>query len=78
MRFQLVEIELDANGQVIAQRQTLPLFELRQDAMALGEFAAARRHGDYGYDADRDCWWSAAEDGRMLQFVVEPALDIAA
>jgi hypothetical protein len=77
MLFRLIEIELDGEGQVIAHRPTLPLFELRQDAMALGEFAAARRLGDYGYDADRDCWWAAGEDGRVLRFMVEPALDAA-
>jgi hypothetical protein len=78
MLFQLVEIELNDNGQVIAETRTQPLFELHQDAMAMAEFAAARCHGDYGYDAGNDCWWASRDDGRMVRFVVQPALDVAA
>ena len=79
MLFQLIEIELDERDQVIAETKTLPLFELREHAMAMAEFAAARRHGDYGYDAARDCWW--AESGaRTVRYAVRPvpALDAAA
>ncbi len=81
MLFQLVQVEVNDNDQVIATTTTQPLFELRQDAMAMAEFAAARCHGDYGYDADGDCWWARDQFDRMLRFVVAQlfyAIDAAA
>jgi hypothetical protein len=78
MLFQLVEIELDDKGHMIAERRTLPLFELHQDALAMAEFAASRCHGDYGYDEAADCWWGAGRDGRRTRFVVQPTLEAAA
>jgi hypothetical protein len=80
MLFQLVEMTLDDQGHVIKETRTQPLFELHDDAMAMAEFAAARCHGDYGYDAERDCWWACNYPDRMLRFVVQPvaALDVAA
>jgi len=79
MLFQLIEIESDERDQVIAETKTLPLFELREHAMAMAEFSAARCHGDYGYDADRDCWW-AASGTRTVRYLVRPLpeLDAAA
>ncbi len=71
MIFQLVHLALDEAGRVIARKETQPLFQLREDAMALAEFDAARESDEYGYDADRDCWWG--RDGEQLVlFVVEP------
>ncbi len=80
MLFQLVEIELNEKNQVIAETKTQPLFELRQHAMAMAEFAAARCHGDYGYDAEHDCWWARRGGDRTLRFVVRnvPEFDAAA
>jgi hypothetical protein len=80
MLFQLVQLELNHKGEVIAATATQPLFELRQDAEAMAEFAAARCQGDYGYDADRDCWWACNYPDPMMRFVVQavPALDVAA
>ncbi len=77
MVFQLVRLEINADSQVIGRRVTQPLYERREDAMAMAEYDAAWV-GEYGYDPDHDCWW--ARDGRrMYRFVVEPAaLDIAA
>jgi hypothetical protein len=76
MAFQLVRLESigHGNGLAIARSETRPLFELREDAMALAEFGAARTGDEYGYDADRDCWW-ARDRGRLIRFVVEPAAE---
>ncbi len=72
--FQLVQLAIDEAGQVIARKETQPLFQLREDAMVLAEFDAARSSEEYGYDADRDCWW--ARDGeRLMRFVVEPVAE---
>ena len=77
MLFQLVQIELNDNDQVIAETRTLPLFELHEHAMAMAEFAAARCHGDYGYDAEHDCWWAASGD-KTLRFIVRAVTELDA
>jgi hypothetical protein len=51
--FQIVRLELDDNGEVAARRPLQPLFELREDAMAMAEFDASRLWGDYGCDEAR-------------------------
>jgi hypothetical protein len=69
--FQIVRFELNESGKVIARRPLQPVFDLRCDAMALAEFDAARCNGDFGYDAEDDCWW-AQDSGRTFRFIVEP------
>ena len=71
MIFQLVQLAVDETGAVVARKETQPLFQLREDAMVLAEFGAARTSDEYGYDADRDCWW-ARDQERLVLFVVEP------
>jgi hypothetical protein len=78
--FQIVRLELNESDEVIARRPLQPLFDLRCDAMALAEFDAGRCEGDFGYDAERDCWW-AQDSGRTFRFMVEPVAlesDVAA
>ena len=70
--FQLVRIVLNERYQTVARVSLLPFFELREDAMAMAEFSAARSNGDYSYDRERDCWWATDPSGRMIRFVVEP------
>ena len=79
MLFQLVEIELNDQNQVVVENATRPLFELREHAMAMAEFAASRCHGDYGYDCAHDWWWASCGP-RTLRFVVRefPGLSLAA
>ncbi len=74
MAFRLVQLIIDDKGQVIARRETQPLFQLREDAMVLAEFDAARTSEEYGYDVDRDCWW-ARDRERLVRFVVEPVAE---
>ncbi len=79
MVFQLVRLELNEAGIVIGRKATQPLFELRNHAMAMAQFDAAHLHGDYGFDADQDCWWARDTRGRLFRFVIEPvAVDVAA
>lgn len=79
MAFQLVRLELNEAGAVVSRKPTQPLFELRDHAMAMAEFDAARCYGEYGYDGDRDCWWARDSRCRLFRFVVEPiAVDVAA
>jgi hypothetical protein len=70
--FQIVRLTLDDNGEVEARSPLQPLFELREDAMAMAEFDASRLWGDYGRDEERDCWWATDARGRNYRFVVEP------
>ncbi len=68
--FQIVRVELSCDGRVVSRRPLQPLYELRDDAMALAEFDASRCSGDYGYDEHYDGWW-ACDHGRTYRFVIE-------
>ena len=70
-----VRLALDDNGEVNARRPLQPLFELREDAMAMAEFDASRLSGDYGCDDERDGWWATDARGCKYRFVVEPVAD---
>jgi hypothetical protein len=73
--FQIVRLALDDSGDVIARRPLQPLFELRDDAMAMAEFDASRLWGDYGRDEERDCWWATDSRGGRYRFVVEEVVE---
>jgi hypothetical protein len=68
--FQIVRVELNRDGRVVARRPLQPLYDLRDDAMALAEFDASRCDGDYGYDEEFDAWWARDKD-RSYRFVIE-------
>ncbi len=72
MPFQIVRVEVGDAGEVLSRRSTEPLFELRDHAMAMAGFDAARGWCDYDYDRERDCWWTKDDTGRLTRFVVEP------
>jgi|GEM_PF-2231514 hypothetical protein len=72
MLFQLVRLELNENGKVISRSVTQPLYGLREDAMAMAEFEAARCFGEYDYDAENDCWNAIDAHHRMFRFAIEP------
>jgi hypothetical protein len=78
MLFHLLRMELDEHGRVIAQTDTQPLYELREDAMVMAEFEAARCYSEYGYNAERDCWWSKDTQGRTFRFEVRPVAPASA
>jgi hypothetical protein len=68
--FQIVRVEINNEGHVVARRPLEPPYDLRDDAMALAEFDASRCAGDYGYDERHDAWW-ASDGGRHYRFVIE-------
>jgi hypothetical protein len=70
--FQIVRVELNRDGQVVARRPLQPLYDLWDDAMALAEFDASRCAGDYGPlpDPPGEGWW-AHDGGRIFRFVIE-------
>jgi hypothetical protein len=77
--FQIVRVELNRDGQVVARRPLQPLYDLWDDAMALAEFDASRCAGDYGplpdspvfaVEGTEEGWW-ACDDGRTYRFVIE-------
>jgi hypothetical protein len=68
--FQIIRVELNRDGHVVARWPLQPLYELFDDAMALAEFDASRCAGDYGYDEQYDGWW-ARDGGRSYRFVIE-------
>jgi len=69
--FQIVRLTLDDRGEIAVRRPLQPLFELREDAMAMAEFDASRLWGDYGCDDERDCWWATDPRGHKYRFIVE-------
>jgi hypothetical protein len=75
MLFQLVRIEISEDGSVLAREETQPLFELRQDAMAMAEFEAARCYEEHEYDSDTECWTVRDRRNRKFRLVVEPLSD---
>jgi hypothetical protein len=68
--FQIIRVELNRDGHVVARWPLQPLYDLWDDAMALAEFDASRCAGDYGYDEQCEAWW-ASDDGRTFRFVIE-------
>ena len=70
--FQIVRLTLDDKGKIAVRRPLQPLFELREDAMAMAEFDASRLWGDYGCDDEHDCWWATDARGCKYRFIVEP------
>jgi hypothetical protein len=75
--FQIVRVEVRADGHVIARRPLQPPYELFEDAMALAEFDASRCAGPYGYDCGLECWW-AQENGRIYRFAIEQVAELDA
>lgn len=71
--FQIVRMEFDGDGVLVARRPLQPLYELWDDAMALAEFDASRCAGDYGYDEQYDGWWARERD-RLYRFAIEVVL----
>jgi hypothetical protein len=69
--FQIVRMELDCDGRVLARQPLQPPYDLWEDAMALAEFDASRSEGDYGYDEEHACWW-ARDGSQSYRFAVEP------
>jgi hypothetical protein len=69
--FQIVRCSLDEDGKVAMRRPLEPLYELREDAMAMAEFDSSRLPGDYDYDEKRDCWWASDSRGRIYLFEIE-------
>jgi hypothetical protein len=80
--FQIVRVELNRDGHVVARWPLQPLYDLWDDAMALAEFDASRCAGDYGPLSDPPPlagegtgggWW-AHDGGRSYRFVVEEVM----
>ena len=43
-----------------------------QEGKMMAEFEAARCYSEYGYNVERDCWWSRDRQGRNFRFEVRP------
>jgi hypothetical protein len=78
--YQIVRLMLDDGGDVIARRSLLPLFELRDHAVAIARNEAEGLWGDFGFDEERQSWWASDSRGRQYRFVVEEIVgaDVAA
>jgi hypothetical protein len=72
MLFQIVRLEISADGSVLARQETQPVFELRQDAMAMAEFEAMRCYDECEIDAEHNCWTVHDNRGQTFRLLVEP------
>ena len=68
--YQIIRLELDNNGNIVARHPLQPLYDLWDDAMALAEFDASRCAGKHDYDNEHGCW-CAIDAERSYRFVVE-------
>jgi|HubBroStandDraft_6_1064221.scaffolds.fasta_scaffold3322860_1 hypothetical protein len=68
--YQIVRLEVDDNGNIVARHPLQPPYELWDDAMALAEFDASRCTGEHHYDNEHECW-CAIDAGRSYRFVVK-------
>src|SRR5262245_9305320 len=68
--FQVVLCELDRDGNVVAHWPVQPLYELREDAVAIAEFDALRLSTHGNYDAYDDCVQVVDRAGKMLRIEV--------
>ena len=71
MEFQIVELELDSNGNETKRKPVLHTFMTRDEAVA-GVESVIARYQRYGYDSERDSWWALAANGDRMAFVIKP------
>lgn len=71
MPFQLIEVEVDKDGNTIERKGLHPLFENRDEARVMAERAAMSHLDAHGYDAQHDYWWGRDQKGRVFHFFVE-------
>ena len=70
--FQVVELAIDANDQVI-DRKAIPYpYPTHKDAVDTIE-SLATKFAEFGYETKGDFWWGLAADGkRKVRFIIEP------
>jgi hypothetical protein len=69
--FQIFFSELDGDGKVVVHWPAQPLYELREDAVAIAEFDALRFSAQGNYDRDpNDCIHVVDSVGRRLRIEV--------
>jgi hypothetical protein len=73
--FQIEQCLLDANGQVVVRHALQPSYELWEDAAAMAEFDSLHLDGDYGFDAEQNCWWAFDLNNRMYRFEIREVAD---
>jgi hypothetical protein len=71
MEFQIVELELDANGNETKRKPVLHTFGTRGEAVTRVESVIAH-YQQYGYDSEHDSWWALAANGDRMAFVIKP------
>ena len=71
--FQIVRMELDCDGHVLARQPLQPPYDLWKMPRRWRSSTHQGCEGDYGYDEEHACWW-ARDDGRSYRFAVEPVV----
>ena len=72
MAFQVVELTLDANQNVVDRRVIPYPYQTRKDAVdAIASVVSSFPQS--GYESDNDSWWAITRDGTpRIRFVIEP------
>ena len=74
--FQIVVSELDREGNVVRCRQTQPLYEVRDTAMAMAEFDALRLSEECRVDESDDCIRATDIRGRTFKIEVKEVASV--
>lgn len=72
MAYQIIELALDANDNVIERKPVPHPLETRGEAVTLVE-SAISHYPRRGYDPKQDSWWAIAGNGDRMRFVIEGA-----
>ena len=76
MSFQVVELELDAQGNVLARKVVPYPYQSRQEAMAAVESIAAK-YSEASFDEAQNHWHAVGDGGERLRLAVEEIMSRA-
>jgi hypothetical protein len=69
--FQVVELTIDTDDNVIDRRAVPYAYQTRKDAVDTIE-SCVRRFTQSGYEPDGDFWWATPGDGKSrVRFIIE-------
>jgi hypothetical protein len=68
--FQIVELTLDANDNVIGRRVVPRAYPTREEAVTAIECIVST-FSEAGYEPAQKYWWAIAHDGDRTRFIIE-------
>jgi hypothetical protein len=68
--FQIVELTVDANDNVIERRVVPYPYPTREEAVTAIECIVST-FAEAGYEPAQEFWWAVADDGDRMRFIIE-------